>query len=261
MNKSRGIILIITAVAMVIPAAHGFAQENGWKFSVAPYAWLAAIDGHITADGSQSSVDVSFSDILDVLDFGGAVHIEAEKNKWGVFVDPTYMKISADEHVDPASVEIDAEMWLVEIGGVYGLGEWHVGSNKSRRLALDVLGGGRYWSLETEIDIGIPIAGITFDAKDTVNWIDPFIGFRIRTNLTEKLLFNVRGDVGGFDIGDSSHLTWNVLAAFGYGFTERTSLWLGYRALNVDYEEGSGADLFEFDVTMSGPIVGVYLRF
>jgi hypothetical protein len=261
MSKTRVIILIIAAVALVLPAVDGFSQEDEWEFNVAPYGWLAGIEGDVTAKGSQSSVDASFSDLLDVLDFAGFVHLEAGKNRWGVFVDPSYLKLSADEHVDPVTVEIDAEMWVVEMGGVYRLGEWHVGSDKSRKLVLDVLGGGRYWSLETEIDIGIPIAGVTYDAKETVDWIDPFIGFRIRTNLTDKLLFRVRGDVGGFDIGDSSDLTWNVLAVFGYGFTERTSMWLGYRALDVDYDEGSGADLFEFDVTMSGPIVGLNFQF
>ncbi len=260
MSKTRGIILIIAAVAVVIPAVNGFALENEWEFDVAPYGWLAGIEGDVTAKGSKSSVDASFSDLLDVLDFGSMVHLEAGKNNWGVFVDLTYLKFSADEHVDPATVEIDTKMWVVEIGGVYRLGEWHVGSNKSRRLALDVLGGGRYWSLETEIDISVPTVG-TFDAKDTVDWIDPFIGFRIRTNLTEKLLFTGRFDVGGFDVGDSSDLTWNVLALLGYGFTERATLWLGYRAMDVDYEEGRGANLFEFDVTMSGPIVGVNFRF
>jgi len=38
-------------------------------------------------------------------------------------------------------------------------------------------------------------------------------------------------------------------------------LWLGYRALGVDYESGSGANKFEFDAIMHGPIAGVSFYF
>ena len=79
-------------------------------------------------------------------------------------------------------------------------------------------------------------------------------------DLTEKLAFRVRGDIGGFDIGSGSDLTWNVLGGFGYSLSERTTLWLGYRILDVDYDDGSGSDLFEYDIDMSGPIAGLAIR-
>ena len=36
---------------------------------------------------------------------------------------------------------------------------------------------------------------------------------------------------------------------------------LGYRALSVDYEKGSGANKFEFDVVEHGPVVGLTVRY
>jgi hypothetical protein len=36
---------------------------------------------------------------------------------------------------------------------------------------------------------------------------------------------------------------------------------VGYRALGVDYDDGNGDDRFEYDVTMSGPYVGMAYRF
>ena len=35
----------------------------------------------------------------------------------------------------------------------------------------------------------------------------------------------------------------------------------GYRALYVDYSKGSGPTLFEYDMTLHGPIFGVTAKF
>ena len=39
------------------------------------------------------------------------------------------------------------------------------------------------------------------------------------------------------------------------------SLYVGYRALDMDYESGSGNDLFRYDVLTAGPQIGVAFRF
>jgi hypothetical protein len=61
--------------------------------------------------------------------------------------------------------------------------------------------------------------------------------------------------VGGFDVG--SKFSWQVLAALDYEFCRsKTVTWsamLGYKALSVDYSQGSGLTLYEFDMTMHGP--------
>ena len=53
----------------------------------------------------------------------------------------------------------------------------------------------------------------------------------------------LRGDVGGFDVG--SEFSWQVIATHDFQLcvTERYTIdgYLGYRALSVDYSEGSGA--------------------
>jgi hypothetical protein len=36
---------------------------------------------------------------------------------------------------------------------------------------------------------------------------------------------------------------------------------LCYRALDIDYDQGSGATLFKFDVLMHGPLLGAAFRF
>ncbi len=109
---------------------------------------MAGIDGDVTVKGVKSDVDLTFSDIWENLDFGGEVHVEAWRGRWGIFLDPTFLKLSADGHtnrrlVGRIDVGVDLKEWFVEFGGLYTLGRWPLGMN-GKKLSLDVLGGGRY---------------------------------------------------------------------------------------------------------------------
>ena len=43
--------------------------------------------------------------------------------------------------------------------------------------------------------------------------------------------------------------------------SERTSLIAGYRLLDIDYDDGTGADRFLYDVQTSGPNAGLVFHF
>lgn len=54
---------------------------------------------------------------------------------------------------------------------------------------------------------------------------------------------------------------WNIVATFRYQILRRVSLVLGYRYWAIDYDNGSGFNRFEYDVQLSGPVVGLAIRF
>ncbi len=208
-----------------------------------------------------------FPIIFAALDFGAQLHLEARKDRLGLLGDLTYLKLSTGEDLTGSRAALGAdlktEQWIVEFGGFYRLGEWSVGRETRRKLTLDVLLGGRYWSLDTELDLRLAVLNQTrwvqFGGDE--NWIDPFLGARFTANITENLLFNLRGDIGGYGISGCSDFSYNLIALVGWEFRENTTLLLGYRILYVDYETGSGDDRFEFDVAMNGPIMGVAFQF
>jgi hypothetical protein len=207
----------------------------------------------LNVKGNKVDVDVGFSDIWDALDFAGSVHIEATNGIWGVFVDPMYLSLSTDEDLGVADADIDIDMWTVEFGGFYRLGEWPTGAENGRAMKLDVLGGGRYWNFESEVDIG-PVS-----RKQKHDWVDPFVGLRWVGQMNDWLMLHVRGDVGGFAINeDASELTWNVYVGPGFILSKNMNLLAGYRWLDIDREKGSDT---EADLTFSGPMVGLYIRF
>jgi len=86
-------------------------------------------------------------------------------------------------------------------------------------------------------------------------WVDPFIGFQGRCDLNDRFYLVGRGDIGGF--GVSSELAWNLYGALGAEINDRTSVELGYRYYQVDYERGG----FRYDVATKGPFIGVKIDF
>lgn len=253
--------------------------QDKWEFQVVPYGIMAALKGSVTIKGIEAKVDMSFSDILSDLELAGMMHMEAKKGKWGFFLDPTYMKLktsgegtrsfrgplgqqTVDAFVD---ADISMEQWAVDFGGFYEFAKIPVGQDKDKMMYLDILAGGRYWYLSGDIDVGLVLdangnqVARSISQNGSRQWIDPFVGLRTRFQLTKDLMMVFRGDVGGFSIG--SKFAWNVSGYLGYSVSEMVSLWAGYRALGVNYQNGSGNDKFVYDVTIQGPAIGIGFRF
>lgn len=254
----------ITLIGTGVYAQNASPGESKWEFDLIPYLWMSSISGDVTLKGNPSQVSMSFGDIFSDLTFGGQFHLEARNGRWGLFFDVTYLNLSADADtvdpsVGPVSADFGMQQWLVEFGGLYQLGRWPLGKNGGMALALDVLGGGRYWYLSGDLDAYVPLAHLSVNKSGRKDWIDPFVGLRLRLNLTKDLLLVLRGDVGGFGVG--SEFTWNASAVLAYNISRVVSVGLGYRALGVDYESGSGSSKFKYDVTMYGPLIGVGFRF
>ena len=268
--KAVTVVLLVMVFAIAVPGVFGDTtskEEPGksrWEFAIAPYLWMSSMSGDITTKGIPTYINVPFSDILQDLNFGGQVHMEAWKERWGLFVDVTYIDLSASgqgtlPQKGPASGDIGVQEWLVEFGGLYRIGTWPLGTGKKTALALEGLVGGRYWNVFTSLDLSIPQAGVFAGVSGRKEWVDPFLGARMRLDLNDKFILSLRGDVGGFDVG--SKFTYNAIGLVGYNLSRVVSLWLGYRVLGVNYESGSGFNKFQFDVTMYGPITGIAFRF
>ena len=71
----------------------------------------------------------------------------------------------------------------------------------------------------------------------------------------------LQGDIGGFGVG--SKLTWQALATYnfemqflGFKFTN----YIGYRAISIDYEQGSGDKTIGLNMLTHGPVVGLTFK-
>ena len=246
------------------PVKEAMPKRDKWQVDVVPYFWAAGLTGTVGVKGIDSSLNMSFTDLVKYVDAGGMAHVEARKGDWGFFADGIYLKLSADgnaygQRVGFVSGRVTVEEWIVELGGLYRIGQWSLGSSKENKLSLDALGGGRYWHLKGSLDLSASNLRVFVDQSASKEWVDPFVGLRARADLTKKLVFELRGDIGGFGVG--SDFSWNTSGIFGYSFTPMISGYLGYRAMGVNYESGNGLSKFKYDVTMYGPIAGMGFRF
>jgi len=226
---------------------------DDWEFVVAPYLWMAGIDGDVTVRGIEASVDADFGDILDNLDVGAQGYFEIRKDKWGAYVDVMYLKVASDAKVGAVDIDIESSTTLAGAGVLYRVYEGFAGA-EGNRVATDIFVGGRYVNLDVDLDYN-GAADISGDQ----DWLDPVIGVTYSRDMSGKFLITTSADIGGFGI--ASDLTWSLSILGGYRLSRTANLWFGYRYLDIDYDTGSGAKKFEYDVAMHGPILGASFHF
>lgn len=271
-TTTRGLVAALTGLAWASAAAAAdlppaqqpqepvAAPVQEWTFSIAPYLWGAGISGDVGVFGLQPvDVDVSFGDILDNLRFGGMAVAELHNGTWGAFADLIYVKTEADQSITRnvlgVPLTLSASVGTDSLTATL-MGEYRPFS--SDRLTLDLMAGGRIWSLENDISVslaagGAPIAALS--GSDGATWIDPMVGAKARLNTDWPLYFTAWGMIGGFGAG--SDIGWDVLGGVGYEWNEHFSTVAGYRALGVDYSDNG----FVYDVVQHGPFLGAVIRF
>lgn len=231
----------IAALALAIAAAAPAAQAQEWKYDLYIYGLGAGMDGTAGIGPVDSAVDVSFSDILDHLELGFMGSFRARKDDWAVMVDVIFMGLgAANERVD-----IDVDQVVLEVDAAYRFTE-----------VFEVLFGLRYVDVDTDLDFAGPL-DTRASAGD--NWIDPVVGLRFEAPMGDKWIFAGRLDVGGFGVG--SDFSFQGALHLGYRLGEKSTLTLGWRYLDIDYEDGAGLDRFKYDIATSGPQLGVVFHY
>jgi hypothetical protein len=114
---------------------------------------------------------------------------------------------------------------------------------------VDVLGGLRAWRVAGEIVS--PVLSVAPDSS----FVDPIVGLRVNTPLSDRWSILGYVDLGGFGVG--SDFTWQIAATANYQATEQLFLSVGWRHLYLDYAD----DGTVFEGAMSGPVVGATWRF
>ena len=117
---------------------------------------------------------------------------------------------------------------------------------RSGRARVDGFAGARMWSLETSLEFRrLPTV------SRTTTFVDPIVGVRAEHDLGEKWTISGLAEVGGFGVG--SKLQWELLGRVGYRVSDGTTLGLGYRHLELEFDR----DRIDVDTAMSGPFLAV----
>ena len=223
--------------------------DNGWKVTVAPYFVAASMTGKTAIKGHEIDVDMSFSDLLENLEFGIMGLAVARKGAWGFGGDALWVSLGANGTTPgPAAVggSVDMDQGAFSF---YGL----------RRLApvADLMFGVRVNTLRGKLAFEGP--GMS-SVDGSRSWVDPVVGLQLRTpDKGGRWYAQVYSEVGGFGAG--SDFTWQVFPTVGVKLAKWAALDFGYRWLGIDYETGENATLFKYDLVIQGPVLGFRFMF
>jgi hypothetical protein len=169
------------------------------QFTLAPYAWLTGLQGDITMKGLSASPSISFSEIFKDLNIALSSHMEVQKDRWSVYLDPWFAKLSDEGSF--GFLEVKMDQYIVEIGGPYRLLNVPIGTEPHSKLGVEGLVGGRYWN--TDVHMEFP----TFDVRKSKDWFDPIIGTRLKLSCSRISLSQLRETLEVL-VSDQVHMEW-----------------------------------------------------
>jgi hypothetical protein len=289
-KKSIRLLLFIAVVAFLagmVTSGRSWAQGtekstpanggDGWRFFIAPYFWLTAIQGHAEENGNKVDINVGLGDAIDLIsevEFIFGSRIEIEKGRWGFIFDGTYLKLGDSGEISTirdtklpilvpptvdiqGNVEITSEMSIMQAALSYDVYRSTKFVGKKPELTIEAMAGARYTYLHNRVENeaeGFLIANQT-TIDQSKSWIDPIVGGRLLWNPHKSWQVNFEADIGGFGAG--SDFSSNLNAGIFYRITDWLLLWGGYRGLYTNYDKND----FKFDAWIHGPYLGLGFEF
>jgi hypothetical protein len=255
--------------------------DEPWTVRTTAYGWLPSVSGSSTLRRFEIDIDADFSDVASEMDSLVALmaYTEARHDRWGFYLDVIWMDVgftaeSAEETTtNPgvgfgAEAELGTQIGFAEFGGAYEISKWGEGRSSTAVDGLFALRG-NYVGLDLALDVvgtvSLPELGLELEGSRAVarsgnlSWLDPIVGVRFRHTFSGGDRLQLRGDIGGFGLG--SDLTWQVVGTYSYDFNDGAiSAVIGYRAMGIDYERGSGLASTGIDLVLHGPLLGLTFR-
>jgi len=236
--------------AALVASAPGHAQESGaagWQYLAEGYVMFPNMKGDVTlGDLPPAPVDESPSDIFSNLQMGAMFYFEAHDEHWAVSSDLLYMDLESD--LTPNRVVSDGTAGVKQLGfevaAMRRLTPWF-------ELGLSAV----YNKIDADVDMTFDtiLGTSTRHLGLTQDWIDPTIVMRATFPLGAKWSATFRGNLGGFGVG--SDLFWQLQADAVYRAGDHWQFAFGYRVIDFDYDSGSGARRFVYDMQNFGPVL------
>jgi hypothetical protein len=243
-------------------AADAIDSRDDWQFEFTLYGWLPSVDTTLKYDVPPSEGDevtVDASDILDAIDLVFMGIFEARHKKLSLAADVVYLDVSNTKNTDIIVGPDPGQPLNVNAG--LGLTAWTATGSagydvvQTNKFLTAIIGGVRYLSLSTDVDITIngappanPPPGYLSGSKDF--W-DAIVGVKGGYKLGKHWYVPYYADIGAGE----SQLTWQVYTGIGYQFSWG-DLKLAYRHLEYDQD-----DKLLQELKLSGPQLGIGFKF
>jgi len=243
-------VLALAMLVMLMSAPVARAQDaNSFSWSITPYLWATETTVDLTfRDADIGAGEISFNDLLDVLDAAFMIHVEGGRGNWSAFGDLTYLKTSDSTERTALIVDSNSKQLFLDAAAAWWPGG--VGSN------LSLFGGLRYSEFDDRYSFRLIINNAPVgERRSTKDYYDALIGLRYRFDLSDRWALLTRADTS---FGDSegtvllqANLAWTV------GKRQQNRILFGYQYKTAEFRD---ADL-RLDFDYQGPMAGFNFRF
>lgn len=226
-----------------------------WALSIGGYGWLTASDLTVEGDLVGSPVgerdsrhfDKGLGDAFEDWDGGGGAYIDGRYMRFVGLVDGAWVQTDGDHGSWHTNTIVDAKIGyrVLDMESPFS----SASGPDAPRFHLDLLAGARY--RENTADVG-DHSGI--NADEVRDWFDPVVGLRWGVDLIPHLTFQTVADIGGFDLGNASHLTWSINPRLNYRAWDHVDFFVGWKHLQDDHDG-------DLDVGLTGPQLGLGYSF
>lgn len=264
-------------------ADHDQWTTDGWAITATPYAWAPGFTGNFTIRGYHAGASATFVQLIEDADrvVPAMGSVELKKGRFALFADGVYTQLgfarSDTVRFDllkelqvtlSAKAKLLATLGIAQAGAAYEVARFAQGEGTSS--AVDVYAGARYWYSAAELTLKAKetidferrgwkrVDKRTIKVSDSFDWVDAVVGLRVRQQLSPGHEVDFVGDVGGFGMG--SNLSWQVYGGYTRSFQygrAAVAATVGYRVLGVDYDGGSGKNVWHLDTIMHGPLAAL----
>lgn len=252
MNNIKSILLAI----LLTTSNSYFSQttkkaDNSWRFKLETNLMLPKAKGETSVSNYPNiEINQKASDIYSHISYGGMYTIEANNDNWAIAADLMYSAFDATAKQNALVLKgrLDVDQFIGDMSILRKITPW-----------LDAGLGGTLINVKASFNAAIinPYVGqlVTLDKSVSKTWIEPMIIVRTNNLENSRVLYTVKGGVGGFGLG--SKFAWQGEAFAGYKFSDLFYASLGYRILSFNYRKGMMEDAFLYDMRISGPMLKI----
>ena len=258
---------LAAAVSLLLGVTAAQAADDDWQFRASLYGYIPNIGGETNFPAGGSEIDISADDLIDNAKLVGMASFEAQRGRWGTFVDVIHMNIGnsvsdstslgAGAVALPPGVTADASLdikaWVLTAAANYR-------ALSTAQSTFDVFAGARFLDATGELQYSFNVDLSPFGgppqrgaAEASDNKLDAVVGLKGRYEFGTdgRWFIPYYADAG---TGDSD-LTWQAAIGIGYS-TGRGEVFAAYRHLDYDLGDDGAIASLDFD----GPAVGLAYR-
>jgi len=238
-----------------------------WRFVIAPYGFLSDVSGDVWQNGEKTSFDVPFEDILDHVNAGFQLYLEARRGRWFLAFDGTIAQLGMDHEGLLVGYDVEIDQLITDVRVGYRFKRWvlscrpgHMGFKPQRTLDAYVFTGARYFRTEQTIQLsllGRPLPKQT----STDDSVDPLLGLRVTADLSRRFSIDLRAEAAALGSSGTDRFSWEAAGYLGWHLSHHLTVFLGWRAQGQEDVSGSGPSKTGTSIVTHGPVVGAGFAF